>query len=233
MLTNDYFNFGGELEKINPTILNEDILMSDLDKILINEITEEVMIAFEKDISICFVNYLTKISRFYSYKKNLDFSIINHLMNMIVRSDTDNLRVLGIANVLNRFSLVSSNFSSNKFNLSSTKEITFLIANKYIPESHLVSSSIENFCSFMSFFLSNQEFKYTFEKIDVSPSNPSQRYKIELFKKYLVDRLCALGSLSKIGSYLTEGLRNYLPAENKPFWKYVVLFQNKEIIDYF
>lgn len=206
-----------ELEKNNPTILNEDIFLNDFDKILLREAIEDIFSAFHRDLSIAFVTYLTKISSFFAFKKNLDFSILIHLLNIAIRSSSDNLRVLEIANLTNRFLLVSSNYSNAKFNAGVFKEMCFLVINKYIAEKALVSSAIENFAFFLGFVISNQEFNFAYEKI--VESNQLQAGKIELFKKSLIDRLCALGTQAKIVGFLTEDLRSYLPQENKPYWK--------------
>ncbi len=206
-----------ELEKINPTILNENIFINDFDKILLIEIIEDIYLAFERDLSICFVTYLTKISNFYSFKKNLDFTIIIHLFNIVLRTNSDNLRILSAANLINRFILVSSNYSNTKFNNLIFKEICFLFINRYIPDGNLLSISIENLSIFLGFVLSNQEFNFPYEKI--YEGNLKQSSKIELFKRSLIDRLASLGMQSKILGYLTEDLRNYLPQENKPYWK--------------
>lgn len=122
-----------------------------------------------------------------------------------------------VANITNRFLLVSSNFSNAKFNSWIFKEICFLLINKYIPENALVSNSVENFSNFLGFIISNQEFNFAYENINSDNTPPSS--KIVLFKKSLVDRLCALGTQSKIVGFLTDDLRIYLPQENKPYWK--------------
>ncbi len=211
-----------ELEKMNPTILNEDIFLNDLDKVLLREAVEDIFSAFEKDLSIAFATYLTKISSFFASKKNLDFSILIHLINIAIRTNPDNIRVLEAANLLNRFLLVSSNYSNAKFNSNVFKEMCFLIINKYIADKRLVSSAIENFAFFLSFVISNQEFNFSYEKI--VGANPLQTAKIEVFKKSLIDRLCALGTQGKILGFLTEDLKSYMPQENKPYWKYLKFY---------
>lgn len=207
-----------DLEKINPTILNEDIFLNDFDLVLMREALEDIFSAFNRDLSIAFATYLTKISSFFGIKKNLDFSILIHLINIAIRTLPDNLRILEAANLTNRFMLVSSNYSNVKFNCSVFKDISFMIINNYIPEKKLVGSAIENFAYFLGFVISNQEFNFAYEKIIAN--NPQQiSSKVELFKKSLIDRLCALGTQAKIVGFLTDDLKNYLPQENKPYWK--------------
>jgi len=182
------------------------------------EAIEDIFSAFQEDLSLAFATYLTKISSFYAFKKNLDFSILIHLINIAIRTLPDNLRVLEAANLTNRFLLVSSNYSNVKFNSSVFKEICFVVINNFIPEKKLVSSAIENFALFLGFVIPNQEFNFAYEKI--IRHNPQQLLsKVELFKKSLVDRLCALGTQAKLVGFLTEDLKNYLPQENKPYWK--------------
>lgn len=171
-------------------------------------------------MTICFSTYLTKISNFYSYKKNLDFTVIIHLINIILRYENNNIRILTISNILNRFTLASSNYSNTKFNLSILKEISLVIIQEFIPKNLLNFAAIENFSNFLSFFISNQEFNFQYEKIKQNyPVNSPSAASIEFFSQNLIDKLCSIGSKGKIMGFLPDNLKCYLPEDDKPFWK--------------
>jgi hypothetical protein len=114
------------------------------------------------------------------------------------------------------------------------KECILLIKIIFLPED-LALNSIENFCNFLSFFISNNEFIFEFDKIFIFSSDLINNNNINFFKFYLIRKLCGLSSINKISSILNSGNLNlinnnnsnnndlelikFIPKENKPNWK--------------
>jgi hypothetical protein len=200
-----------------------------LDRFLVKEYTEDIFYAFRENLSLVF-SYYTKFSNFFGTKKNLEFHIIHHLFNILLRNDIENKTALQIANLLNRFCLSNSNFSTKKFNLLNVKECILLIKILFLPED-LDLNSIENFCNFLSFFISNSEFNFDYDKIFLFSSdlnNKNNNNNINFYRFYLIRKLCELSSINKISSILVSSLDNnnndldimkFMPKENKPNWK--------------
>lgn len=217
MTLNPYFEFFSSFEKNQNFNKIEEIKLNEIDTFITKEYCEDIFFAFRENLSLAF-SYFTKFSNFFGTKKNLEFHLILHLFNILLRNNSENSTVLQIANLLNRFCLTNSNFSTKKFNLSTIKECILLTKILFLPED-LKLSSIENFCNFLAFFISNSEFNFDFEKLFL-PIESIKNSNLEFFRFYLVSKLCALSSVSKISSVITnEELKKYLPKENKPNWK--------------
>ena len=78
---------------------------------------------------------------------------------------------------------------------------------------------VERLSSFFSFFLSNFQFVFDFEKFQEIVSLPKHN-AISLFFKHMVEKMCNLATKSKIISSINnEQYHEFFPKDDKPNWK--------------
>lgn len=151
-----------------------------------------------------------------------------------------------ISNLINKFNNGSSFFSSKRFNSNIIKENIYLIRILFLPDD-LYLNSIENLSKFLAFYVSNNEFNFEFDKIFLPLGNhfdSGDKYNynsnMEYFRFCLLNKLVGLSSLNKINNVIfgnledknsnnnniggiigneIEGLRKFMPSENKANWR--------------
>ena len=78
---------------------------------------------------------------------------------------------------------------------------------------------VERLSNFFSFFLSNFQFVFDFEKFQEILTLPKHNVK-SVFFKHMVEKMCNLASKQKImSSIVNEQYHTFLPKDEKPNWK--------------
>lgn len=78
---------------------------------------------------------------------------------------------------------------------------------------------VERLSQFFSFFLSNFQFIFDFEKFQEILTLPDHDIKC-IFFKHMVGKMCNLAGKSKImASIVNEQYHSFFPKDDKPYWK--------------
>ncbi len=164
---------------------------------------EEIIHAFSDKMEIC-CNYLLNINNFYSSDKEINYLIIETLLNLILRVPSD-------GNIVYYTMIFVNLIKQNKVfhNLLSEIIDNYIIQNINIMD----LESIINFSKFLSLYISNNQFSYEYNRLE------GDGIKHKLFLKIFIENLVNLATRVRMKDLLPSGLQSYLPEEDKPHWK--------------
>lgn len=188
-------------EEGNYNILNK------YDKMILKDHIEAIIYGFEDKMDIC-LQYLLNINQFYGSDREINYLLVETILNLILRVPNNQDKNIYYSSIL---------LHLTKNNKNCHILLMEVIENNILKNSQNMDvESIDNFCLFFSLYISNQQFTYEYEKLEELLSQNTKSY---IFVKIFIDKLCNLGTITRITETITAPLKQLIPEEDRPHWK--------------
>jgi hypothetical protein len=175
-------------------------ILNNLDQLILADHIEDIVIAFQDKLKFS-IDFLENINNFFGTDKNINYLIVEVIMNMILRLNNDR-------NIIIYYSMLLIKLVHNNDLKSLLQDA---LDNKICNNlSDLDIECIENLTTFLSLYISNNEFTYDYSKLTQLNNETKPHY----FFKCFIDKLTGLGTKERVKGLLDKSLHQFLPDED-------------------
>jgi hypothetical protein len=177
-------------------------ILNNLDQLILADNIEDIVIAFEDKMKLS-IDFLENINNFFGTDKDINYLIVEVILNMILRLNNNRFRLTYYSMLL--IKLIYNNDLKSLLQDALDNKIISSISNMDIE-------SIDNFITFLSLYISNNEFNFDYNKLKLIQlmDGPKPLY----FIKCLIDCVTYLGTKDRAKELLDKSLQQYIPDDD-------------------
>jgi hypothetical protein len=188
--------------------------LSRLDTFLIQEKIEDIVEAFDDNIELC-IKYISNLNDFYGFTSEFESVLIESIFSLMLRLPRSKSKLIFYSSLIVN---LCKKWPKDKKPLNEI--VNEGVLNLFEMMDSLDIECVERAANFFSFYLSNIQVDFDFERFAEISSLPRNNFKCVFFTQ-LIEKLCNLFDKSKIITIVSvDDLLSFFPKEAQPLWKF-------------